>query len=157
MTDGHFMYVKCLLSLSFPHSKALPNSSLIFLDASHSNKWPYCCSNTSKYCAPWPIEFTFPFDMFPAMTILILIIIPFTVIFELFCAFRCNMFFWIPSRFSLLIPIGAPYWVRGFDCVPSDDGVCPESKTDTGHICAQYLLHAASYIVQTHLRFHMLH
>ena len=34
-----------------------------------------------------------------------------------------------------MIPIGAPDGVSGFDYMPSDDGVYPESKTDTGHEC----------------------
>ena len=45
-----------------------------------------------------------------------------------------------------MIPIGAPYGVWGFDCVPSDDGVCPESKTDTGHECGMYMWFVDLYI-----------
>ena len=38
-----------------------------------------------------------------------------------------------------MILIGASDGVRGFDCMPSDDGVCSESKTDTGHECGMYM------------------
>ena len=37
-----------------------------------------------------------------------------------------------------MIPIGAPFGLCGSDCEPSDDGVCPESKTDAGHECGMY-------------------
>ena len=37
-----------------------------------------------------------------------------------------------------MIPIGAPFGLCGSDCKPSDDGVCPESKTDAGHDCGMY-------------------
>ena len=40
ITDNHFPYVKCLLSLFFPLSKALPNSSLSLLDAADSDNVP---------------------------------------------------------------------------------------------------------------------
>ena len=45
-----------------------------------------------------------------------------------------------------MILIGAPDGVRGFDCMPSDDGVCSESKTDTGHECGMYMCFVDSYI-----------
>ena len=47
---------------------------------------------------------------------------------------------------SIMILIGAPYGVCGFDCVPSDDGVCSESKTDTGHMCGMYMCFVDLYI-----------
>ena len=50
-----------------------------------------------------------------------------------------NIFIQIPWRFSIAILIGAPDGVRGVDCMPSDDGVCSESKTDTGHECETYM------------------
>ena len=50
-----------------------------------------------------------------------------------------NIFIQIPWRFSIVILIGASDGVRGFDCMPSDDGVCSESKTDTGHECGMYM------------------
>ena len=52
----------------------------------------------------------------------------------------------MPLRFSDGIPIRVPYDARGFDCLSSDDGVCPESKTDTGHKCGMYMWFVDLYI-----------
>ena len=45
-----------------------------------------------------------------------------------------------------MILIGAPDGVYGFDCMPPDDCVCSESKTDTGHECGMYMWFVDFYI-----------
>ena len=57
-----------------------------------------------------------------------------------------HFFIQIPLIFSFVIPIGALNGVFGFDCMPSDDGFCPESKTDTGHECGIYMWFVDLYI-----------
>ena len=60
--------------------------------------------------------------------------------------FRCNVLIQIPSRLSLCIAVGVSYGVRRIDCISSDDNVCRESKTDTGHRCGMYMWFADLYI-----------
>ena len=52
----------------------------------------------------------------------------------------------IPSRFSVGIAVGVWYGMRGIDCVSSEDNVCRESKTDTGHRCGMYMWFVDLYI-----------
>ena len=54
-----------------------------------------------------------------------------------------------------MIPIGAPDGVSGFDYMPSDDGVYPESKTDTGHECGMSMWFVDVYIGKSHRHSHL--
>ena len=79
------------------------------------------------------IEFAFPSDMYTAMTILNLILIPllpFPV--DSVCSISIVDFVvTFPLRVFLWIPIDVPYGVWRVQCVPSDDGDWADSKTDT--------------------------
>ena len=50
-----------------------------------------------------------------------------------------NLVVIFPLSVSLRIPIDVSYRVWRVECVPSDDGDWPESKTDTGHECETYM------------------
>ena len=49
-------------------------------------------------------------------------------------------------KFSFVNPVGAPNGMRGFDCMSSDGGFCPEFKTDIGHKCGMYMWFVDLYI-----------
>ena len=70
---------------------------------------------------------------------------------------RISNFHFVPSSFhssSIKILFRDSDWcsngVFGFDCMPSDDGVCSESKTDTGHECGMYMWFVDLYIGNSH-------
>ena len=59
---------------------------------------------------------------------------------------NCRLFKKEIARNASTLLISAPYGVCGFDCVPSDDGACPEFKTGTGHECGMHLWFVDLYI-----------
>ena len=96
------------------------------------------------------IEFAFPSDVYTAMAILNLILIPslpFPVdsvcpisIVDFAVTFLLRVFFWIP--------IDAPCGVWRVECLPYDDGDWAESKTDTVHECGMYMWFVDLYTVR---------
>ena len=92
--------------------------------------------------------FAFPSDMYTAMVILILILIPslpFPI--DSVCSISIVDFvLTFPLRVFLWIPIDAPCGVWRVECVPSDDGDWAESKTDTVHECGMYMWFVDLYI-----------